>query len=105
MPEARPLRPLTPLQRLCAGVIAEYWIVEGRSPTLDEICHELDLSSRSQAHRLVEYLNRKGWLRPRRRRHRYQLALAIPEFALPPEHEIELTAEGRSVLDGAAAQA
>lgn len=105
MPEAPQLRPLTPLQRLCAGVIAEYWIVEGRSPTLDEICHELDLRSRSQAHRLVENLKFKGWLQPRRKRHRYQLALAVPELALPPEHDVVLTARGRSVLDGSAAKA
>ena len=74
--------PLTPVQRLCAGVIAEFWRDLGRSPSFRELLHELD---------------RRGWLEPRRRGQAYALRLTA-DTTLPPEEPVELTAAGRAVL-------
>jgi len=70
MTAERPIdRPAVPLREAlsqreldCALIIQEFDDVLGRSPTLAELSHELDLISRSASHRLVSALRMKGWL-------------------------------------------
>lgn len=91
--------PLTPLQRCCVGVIAEFHAYFGRSPTLGELADELDLSSRSQAHRLVTNLTAKGWLRPHRPHAHFALTLTVSEVHLLAEGPVEITGAGLAHLE------
>lgn len=52
---------LTPIEMDCALFIQEYSDEHGFSPNLDEIREELELKSKSGAHRLVMQLVVKGW--------------------------------------------
>ncbi|MEX2450938.1 MAG: MarR family transcriptional regulator [Rhodospirillales bacterium] len=92
--------PLTPLQYFTAGVIAEYWQQENRSPTFTEIAEELSISSKSGVHRLVTALERKGWLRRRRKGAQHSLQLTCARFQMPAEHSYSVMPESRVVLAG-----
>lgn len=91
--------PLTPLQRSCAGVIAEFQAYFGRSPTFQELADELDTGSKGAVSRLVDQLTAKGWLRPRRPHAKYSLQLTVSEFHLPPEGPVEISGAGLALLD------
>lgn len=53
---------LTPLQRAALQIITELTDETGMPPTLQTIADELELSNRSQAHRLVSCLEARGWI-------------------------------------------
>lgn len=99
---ARKPDPLTPLQRCCLGVIAEYHADFGRAPTFRELRDELDYRSMESIHRLVTALTRKGWLRPRQRNAKYALIPTV-DVVLPPEGPVAITPAGVAFLGGRAA--
>ncbi len=79
MVKAKDLRlSLTPIELDCARVIQEFIAVQGRSPSLAEIAGELDMRSRSGAHKLVTNLRVKGWLTRTGAGNRYSLRLTAP---------------------------
>lgn len=94
--------PLTPMQRFCLGVIAEFHADLGRSPTFRELRDELDLRSLENVTRLVRALTDKGHLRRRRRGARYALVPAA-DVVLPAEGPVEMTPAGEALLAGRAA--
>ena len=84
---------LTPTQMDGLRVIIELKATFGRSPTLEEICHEMGFASRASAKRLVACLeDREALVRNGRE---------IEVLASPPEielYEIEITEAGRGAL-------
>ena len=92
------MKPLTPKQLACAQIIAELTDTLGRPPTMREIAHEFGhASAGSVQNNLIKGLDKKGWLKPRKRGHACQLVLKarpkpIAEFA------VDLTDAGREYL-------
>ncbi|MDX9862180.1 MAG: hypothetical protein RBS99_14820 [Rhodospirillales bacterium] len=94
--------PLTPTQRDCLGVIAEYWADFGRAPTFRELKEEMNYASLYSVARLVGILTDKGYLRQRRRNAKHALIPAV-DVVLPPEGPVEMTPAGEAFLAESAA--
>jgi SOS-response transcriptional repressor LexA len=60
--------PLTPTQERVYRAIASYVLANGRAPTLTELAAACGFNSENAAHRHVNRLEAKGWVR----RHRWQ---------------------------------
>lgn len=60
--DAKPLRPITPIQRDAMRVIQEWVDREGMAPTLAELANELGGPSRGWAHGIVSRLVDAGYL-------------------------------------------
>lgn len=60
--DAAPPFGLTPQMIICLNVINELTAATGVPPSYAEIAAELDLTSRSQIHRLVCSLEERGWI-------------------------------------------
>lgn len=83
-----PLKPLTPNERIVAGVIDRYWREHGRSPSVKEITFEAGLATMSNGYRYVKQLGRKGWLHWRRKGVHYGLLLVAELPPLPGQQNI-----------------
>lgn len=60
--DAPPPFGLTPQMMICLNVINDLMTATGVPPSYDDIAEELDISSRSQIHRLICALEERGWI-------------------------------------------
>lgn len=90
--------PLTRLQQACAGVIAELWALNGRSPTLAELQRELDFASVYEVRHVLFHLEAKGWLERQDAGRPLCLRLRVREVAMPSEKAFDVTDAGHAAL-------
>jgi len=70
---------LTPRQNDCWQFLAKYTANHGYAPSFDEMAEALNLSSKSNIHRLLEALEERGHIRRLRRRSRAIEILRLPK--------------------------
>lgn len=97
--------PLTPTQADCLCVIQEYQDAYAYAPTLEELCLELQIASKSGVSALLGLLERKGWIaRDRVNGHARPRGIQLL-YRLPPEPDpetIEVSAAGKAYVGRAA---
>ena len=70
---------LTPRQNDCWQFLAKYTANHGYAPSFDGMAEALNLSSKSNIHRLLEALEERGHIRRLRRRSRAIEILRLPK--------------------------
>ena len=70
---------LTPRQNECWLFLAKYTADHGYAPSFEEMAEALNLSSKSNIHRLLEALEERGHIRRLRRRSRAIEVLRMPK--------------------------
>lgn len=92
------VEPLTRLQQACAGIIAELWAANGRSPTLAELQHELDLASVHEVRHVLLQLETKGWLERQQPGQPLSFRLRVREVPIATERSFDITDAGRAAM-------